>query len=186
MNFKSKHFTIVAVSIAALLMFSATAFAKKAPIRSSAVKTSIVKASTIKASEAILVPLKFKTDLVIESIYSRECPCSAPLSSLNAMLFNELWVTIGNWPCSGATTNVSGQLKVTYFDTSANRIVNRTIPFSMNGNSRKAIKVQGGPILMRASSGITASIVRINGNVEDCNPTNNTKTVRECFLPPVY
>ncbi len=178
MNFKNTHFTIVAVSVAALLMFSAIAFAKKAPSMS----------NTLKPSEAILVPLKVKTDLVIENIYARECPCSAPLSSLNAMLFNELWVTIGNWPCSGsgATNNVSGQLKVTYFDESTNRIVNRTMTFSMNRNSRKAIKVQSGPILMKASNGITASIVSINGNVVDCNPANNTKTVRECLLPPVY
>ncbi len=178
MNFKKKHFTIVAVSVAAVLMFSVIAFAKKAPVMS----------STLKPSEAILVPLKVKTDLVIENIYARECPCSSPLSSLNAMLYNELWVTIGNWPCSGsgATNNVSGQLKVTYFDVSTNRVVNRTMSFSMNRNSRKAIKVQGGPILMKASTGITASIVRINGNVIDCNTANNTKKVRKCDLPPIY
>jgi hypothetical protein len=178
MNFKKKHFTIVAVSVAALLMFSATAFAKKAPLRS----------NTVRANQAIVTQLKVKTDLMIDNIYAKNCPCSSPLSSLNAMLYNELWVTIGNWPClgSGATNNVTGQLKVTYFDVSTNSIVNRTMPFSMNKNSRKAIKVHGGPILMRASSGITASIVRIDGRVVDCNPANNTKRLKKCDLPPVY
>jgi hypothetical protein len=131
--------------------------------------------------------LKLKTDLVVESIYGLSCICDQDLGRVDAFLMNELWVTLGNWPCSdGAKANATGRLKVTYFDLTAGSMVNRTISFTLSGNSRQAIKITNGYLLVKKSSGIKAEIIEINSPVTDCNPSNNSKTVYRCEMPPIY
>ncbi|GAB6094833.1 hypothetical protein JCM14469_10850 [Desulfatiferula olefinivorans] len=176
MKINANTHIVILLTAAWFMLCSSTVYAKQA----------VVNPGAVKPNDAVLVPVKFKTDLVVESIHAMECLCSEPLERVNAMLYNDLWVTIGNWPCSGSKANATGLLQVNYFDESSNRSVTVPVPFSINGNSRKAIKIQSGPVLIKASSGVTARITRIDGNVEDCNPGNNSKTVRACLLPPIY
>ena len=133
------------------------------------------------------IQMMLSADPLVEQIYSLQCPCSGDLSSTNAFLMKDMWVTLYNGVCPGGKmAQISATLKVRYYDLRTVRWEEKNIPFTMAANSRKAIKVISGNILVKKSSGITAEIVNIQAPVKDCNPGNNRKTVRECLLPPVY
>jgi len=96
-------------------------------------------------------------------------------------------VTIFNGVCPGnKMAQVSATLKVRYYDLRLLRWEEKNIPFTVDANRRKAIKVINGKVLVKKSTGITAEIVNIKAPVKDCDTSNNRKTVRVCYPPLVY
>ncbi len=131
--------------------------------------------------------LQFEADPGIEHIYAAQCPCKQDLSSVNAFLMKDMWVTVFNGICPGnKKAQVSATLKVMYYDLKTLRWEEKNIPFTVEANRRKAIKVINGKVLIKKSSGITAEIVNIKAPVKDCDTSNNKKTVRVCYPPLVY
>jgi len=183
MSFLKKQNAVSALVAAAVLLISTAVFAEtvKPTVRSDLKKTP----GSVNVQPGMVA--KAKTDMVVESINNsvHVCACSDSLEPLGVMLFDSLWVTLGNWPCDdGSKANATGQLKVTYYDVAAGNQVTRNVAFSLNGNSRQAIKIQDGPILIKQSPGVSATITDIS--VEDCDTANNTKTIKECVGPPIY
>ena len=131
--------------------------------------------------------LDIQADPAIESIYASQCPCAQDLASVNAFLMKNMWVTMFNGICPGGKkAEVSATLKVRYFDLKKANWEEKNISFTMPANSRKAVKVVNGNVLVKSSTGITAQIINIKSPVKDCDPSNNIKTVKACMPPPVY
>jgi hypothetical protein len=131
--------------------------------------------------------LQLAADPRVDEIYATQCPCAQDLGSVNAFLMKDMWVTLFNGVCPGnKMAQVSATLKVRYYDLRLLRWEEKTIPFTVDANRRKTIKVINGKVLVKKSAGITAEIVNIKAPVKDCDPSNNRKTVRVCYPPPVY
>jgi hypothetical protein len=131
--------------------------------------------------------LQLAADPLVQEIYAGQCPCAQDLGSVNAFLMKDMWVTIFNGVCPGnKMAQVSATLKVRYYDLRLLRWEEKNIPFTVDANRRKAIKVINGKVLVKKSTGITAEIVNIKAPVKDCDTSNNKKTVRACYPPPVY
>lgn len=130
--------------------------------------------------------LILKSDPSIRDIYAGECPCSQELSSVNAFLMKNMWVAVSNGLCpDDSTAQVSATLKVRFYNLKTGGWEEKNIPFTVDGSSRKDIKVVSGNVLVRKSTGITAEIINIQGPVQDCNPANNRKTLSSCAMKPI-
>ncbi len=133
------------------------------------------------------VKLMLNADPLVETIYAQQCPCAQDLSSVNALLMKDMWVTVFNGVCTGnKKANVSATLKVRYFNLRTQKWDEKNVPITIPANSRKAIKIINGKTLVRKSTGITAEIVNIKAPVKDCNLGNNKVTIQRCSPPPVY
>ncbi len=131
--------------------------------------------------------LMLSADPLVETIYAQQCPCAGDLSSVNAFLMKDMWVTVFNGVCPGnKRADVSATLKVKYYNLKTVKWEVKNIPITIPANSRKAIKVINGKVLVKKSWGITAEIINIKAPVKDCNPANNKVTVKVCYPPPVY
>jgi hypothetical protein len=163
----------------AVLMISATAFAQQ-PVRKAA---SQLDKTAIKGP----VQLQLSADPLIETVYAQQCPCAQDLSSVNAFLMKDMWVTVFNGVCPGnKRAQISATLKVRYFNLRTQQWDEKNVPITVPANSRKAVKIINGKTLVRKSTGITAEITNIKAPVKDCNLSNNKKTIKVCQTPPVY
>jgi hypothetical protein len=163
----------------AVFMMDATAFANP-PTKS---VTSQVKPATMKKP----VKIQLNADPLVETIYALQCPCAQDLSTVNALLMKDMWVTVFNGVCPGGKmAQVSATLKVRYYNLRTQQWDEKKVPITIPANSRKAIKIINGKTLVRKSTGITAEIINIKAPVKDCDPTNNKVTVKACSPPPVY
>ena len=137
--------------------------------------------------DASKVKLMLNADPLVETIYAQQCPCAQDLSTVNALLMKDMWVTVFNGVCPGnKKASVSATLKVRYFNLRSQKWDEKNVPITIPANSRKAIKIINGKTLVRKSTGITAEIVNIQAPVKDCNLANNKVTVKRCSPPPVY
>lgn len=162
-----------------VFFMNATAFAQP-PAKSA---TSQIKATTVKNP----VKLQLSADPLVETIYALQCPCAQDLSTVNALLMKDMWVTVFNGVCTGnKKAQVSATLKVRYYNLATQKWDEKNVPITIPANSRKAIKIINGKTLVRKSTGITAEIINIKAPVKDCNLANNKKTVKACSPPPVY
>lgn len=133
------------------------------------------------------VQLQLSADPLIETVYALQCPCAQDLSSVNAFLMKDMWVTVFNGVCAGnKKAQVSATLKVRYYNLRTLKWDEKNVPITIPANSRKAIKIINGKTLVKKSTGITAEIVNIKAPVKDCNLANNKKTIKVCSPPPVY
>jgi len=131
--------------------------------------------------------MMLNADPLVETIYAQQCPCAQDLSTVNALLMKDMWVTVFNGVCSGnKKANVSATLKVRYYNLQTQKWDEKNVPITIPANSRKAIKIINGKTLVRKSTGITAEIVNIKAPVKDCNLSNNKVTIKRCSPPPVY
>lgn len=141
----------------------------------------------IDKKELNVQPIALKADPLIEEIYSMSCACKDDLGRANAMMMNDIWVTLFNGVCpDGKRSGVKATLKVSWFDLSLGRMVEQNVLVNMGANSRQAFRIMAASVLVKKSTGIKAEIVNIQAPVTDCNPANNVKTVTQCNLPPIY
>ena len=129
--------------------------------------------------------LSMKTDLKVQSLNSAHCLCYNDLSAVNAMLIKGLDVSIENMACTGGQKMPSpqGMVKVAYYDMTSGSLVTKTKPFSFpSGRAYLSVHVVTGSILVKKSTGIKAEVT-LNPPGQDCNMSNNIKTIHQC---PVY
>ena len=149
----------------------------------------------MKEVDPIIPKTKFKkppklltdTDLKVNYIYARTCPCSPELKIHDATLMEAgIYVTIINNPCSdGRKCNASGKVKVTYYDLAKGQFKTATkLFYGLKPNHSKDIRVVGLSVLAKISKGIKAEVIP-DSPVKDCNPSNNIKTVYQCNIPIV-
>jgi uncharacterized protein YdgA (DUF945 family) len=133
------------------------------------------------------VKLMLSADPLVETIYAQQCPCAQDLSTVNALLMKDMYVTVFNGVCAGnKKADVSATLKVRYFNLRTQKWDQKNVPITIPANSRKVIKIINGKTLVRKSTGISAEIVNIKAPVKDCNLSNNKVTIKQCSPPPVY
>ncbi|MCD4743427.1 MAG: hypothetical protein K8R67_13235 [Desulfobacteraceae bacterium] len=114
-------------------------------------------------------------DLEVRHISAAQYFCNASLSNVGVMLFKDIWVTVGNYTCGGRGDSANAQLDVEYFDLMANRLVNITLPVTIDKNRTKEVKVKNGFVLIKQNPGIKATM-RFGTNglpITDCNMANN-------------
>ncbi len=179
---------ILVILIVGFAMFSfGTAMADKTKVVKS--QTKIVD-TAIRPDGKVIVKPRLKCDLEVRHISAAQCFCNDSLSNVGAMLYRDIWVTVGNYSCPDGkgANNVNAILEVQYFDLMANRLVNTTLSVTIDKNRTKEIKVKNGYVLIKQNPGIKATI-RFGTNpisIIDCNLANNRKIERQCQLPLVY
>ena len=134
--------------------------------------------------------IQLQCDLEVRHISAAQCFCNDSLSNVGAMLYKDIWVVIGNYICPNGkgASDVKALLDVQYFDLMANRLVNITLPVTIDKNRTKEVKVKNGFVLIKQNPGIKATI-RFGANslsITDCNTANNRRVERQCQLPLVY
>jgi hypothetical protein len=132
--------------------------------------------------------LQFKTDLAVREIFATQCACDDSLGRAGAMFYKDIYVTVGNYPCSVGVVadNVNAMLDVEYFDLMRNRLERKSIPVTLSKNQTKAVKVANGFLLLKKNMGIKATIKITSTNIVDCDMSNNSNRVNSCELRPVY
>ncbi len=183
--FKIKKTIAVLITCIALISFG-SAMAKNAATVAKPAKKLI---NTDRVNSAVVTPV-LKCDLEVRHINATQCFCVDALDNVRAMLYKDIWVTVGNYLCPGGigADNVKAELEVKYFDLMSNRMVTHRMPLTLEKNRTRNIKVKNGHVLIKQNPGITATIkFRTNTfKIVDCDPSNNQRTERECQLPLVY
>lgn len=178
--FKTKQMLIVVAAISLLSFGMAMAGTVKVVKQKSMISDAVVGKKIVKP--------QLVCDLEVRHISAAQCFCNTSLSNVGAMLFKDIWVTVGNYTCNGRGANANAQLDVEYFDLMANRLVNITLPITIDKNRTKEVKVKNGFVLIKQNPGIKATI-RFGTNglpITDCNMANNRRIERQCQLPLVY
>ena len=175
--------TLITLVIGIALLSFGTAMANKVP-------PTKISDTIVKPGGKAIVKIQLQCDLEVRHISAAQCFCNDSLSNVGAMLYKDIWVVIGNYICPNGkgASDVKALLDVQYFDLMANRLVNITLPVTIDKNRTKEVKVKNGFVLIKQNPGIKATI-RFGANslpITDCNTANNRRVERQCQLPLVY
>lgn len=140
-----------------------------------------------KQQQVIKPKIPTKLELPVDPFICGVCAnnhyCSQALSGVNALLLQHITVIVGNHKCPNKKGyKATGDVTVSFFSYRHGRVLSKTVPFAVNYYKEQTIVVFSGLYLIKKSTGITATITKINSHLKDCDTSNNSKTVKKWML----